>query len=217
MVRSLAITITLCTPAPLCPPRHPTLLPPSVPLVSPFSSSSGLAILSLFLSQSFLVTSSPCRFLPPCPPIFLSHRPRLFRNCFRLFLLLLRLPFAGEFRVPSVTTYFTTYFFSFSLSFSLSVVRFLHCSSFLLVAVWHPNRLASISRAVAPSSGLSRFLPPSALPFILEMGIGIHGTKLMITTSKQTVVRPTATCRAIYKFHSPPTSLFHLSPIRLVR
>lgn len=217
MVRSLAITITLCTPAPLCPPRHPTLLPLSVPLVSPFSSSSGLAILSLFLSQSFLVTSLPCRFLPPCPPIFLSHRPRLFRNCFRLFLLLLRLPLAGEFRVPSVTTYFTGVFFLLSLSFSLSVVRFLHCSSFLLVAVWHPNRLASISRAVAPSSGLSRFLPPSALPFILEMGIGIHGTKLMITTSKQTVVRPTATCRAIYKSHSPPTSLFHLSPIRLVR
>lgn len=111
---------------------------------------------------------------------------------------------------------YRSFFPSLSLSFSLSVVRFLHCSSFLLVAVWHPNRLASISRAVAPSSGLSRFLPPSALPFILEMGIGIHGTKLMITTSKQTVVR-TATCRAIYKSHSPPTSLFHLSPIRLVR
>lgn len=196
VVYSLAITITLCTPAPLCPPRRPALF--VVPPVSPFSFSSGLAILSFLLSQSFLITSSPCRSLPLGTPIILSHRPRLFRNCFRPFLLLLRLPLAGEFRVPSVTTYFTGVFILLSFSFAfLSFVFFIVHPS-LLPAVWHP-RLASISRAVAPSSGLSRFLPPSTLPFILEMGIGIHETKLMITTSKQRAERPTATCRVIYK------------------
>lgn len=110
---------------------------------------------------------------------------------------------------------------SFFPSLSLSLF-FPFCRSFSSLFILSSrcclaSQLASISRAVAPSSGLSRFLPPSALPFILEMGIGIHGTKLMITTSKQTAVRPTATCRAIYKSHSPPTSLFHLSSIRLVR
>lgn len=125
---SLAITITLCTPAPLCPPplpRHPA--PFVVPPVSLLSSASGLAVFSFFPSQSFLIASLPCRSLSPRPPIILLHRPRLFRNCFQPSLLLLRLPLAGEFRVPFVTTYFTGV--SLLLSLSLSLVCFLHCSS----------------------------------------------------------------------------------------
>lgn len=74
-------------------------------------------------------------------------------------------------------------FLSFSLFPFLSFVSFI-VHPFLPLAAWHP-RLASISRAIAPSSGLLRLLPPFALPFILEMDIGIHETKLMITTSKQ--------------------------------
>lgn len=155
---------------------------------------------------------------PPSPPIILSHRPRRFRNCFRPFLLLLRLPLAGEFRVPSVTTYFTGVFSSFSsASPSLSLVCFLHCSSFSSPCCLAPQAGIYFSTPLAPSFGLSRFLLPSALSFILEMGIGIHETKLMITTSKQRAERPTATCRAIYKSHSSLTSLFHLSPIQLFR
>lgn len=60
---------------------------------------------------------------------------------------------------------------------------------------------------VAPSI----YLPPDCLspspPFILEMGAGIHETKLMITTSKQRAERPTATCPAIHMSHHPPPLL----------
>lgn len=72
-----------------------------------------------------------------------------------------------------------------------------------------------------PSHLLPDFLPPSQPPpFILEMGGGIHETKLMITTSKQRTERPTATCRAIYIYRllRPATPFLpSFLPTRLVR
>lgn len=187
---------SLYTRATPCPPRRPALF--VVPPVSPFSFSSGLAVLSFLLSQSFLITSSPCRFLPLGPPDHPVASTTAIPQLFSTFLALVavaacrRISRAFRYHVLYWSFYPSLFFFRF-LSFVFFIV---HPS--LLPAVWHPG-LASISRAVAPSSGLSRFLPPSTLPFILEMGIGIHETKLMITTSKQRAERPTATCRVIYK------------------
>lgn len=109
---SSAITITLCTPAP--PFRGSLPVSPPAPFAL-FRPCSGLLVLraaTFRLSSSPSVPSSLClvsslRFVslsyPSCLPIVLSHRPRLFRNCFRPFLLLLRLQLAGGLRMPSVT------------------------------------------------------------------------------------------------------------------
>lgn len=112
MLYSSAITITLCTPAP--PFRGSLPVSPPAPFAL-FRPCSGLLVLraaTFRLSSSPSVPSSLClvsslRFVslsyPSCLPIVLSHRPRLFRNCFRPFLLLLRLQLAGGLRMPSVT------------------------------------------------------------------------------------------------------------------
>lgn len=88
-------------------------------------------------------------------------------------------------RISRAFRYYVLYWsFSPSLSFPFPRLFPSLFIPFFPLAARHP-RLASISRAIAPSSALLRLLPPSALPFILEMDIGIHETKLMITTSKQ--------------------------------
>lgn len=69
--------------------------------------------------------------------------------------------------------------FSFPLLF---IVRL-----FLPFAVWHPGWYLFLEPSHPPHD---TFFLPRLFPFILEMGVGIHETKLMITTSKQ---RPTAT------------------------
>lgn len=197
---------SLCTPAPLCPPRHPpSLLLLFRPSASGFSLSFSLSLFSSLLRH---VVSLPLS--PDHPVASTTAIPQLFST----FLALVAV--AACRRISRAFRYHVLYwsFFLLSLFRFLSFVFFV-VHPFLLLAVWHP-RLVSISRTVAPSSALSHFLPPSALPFILQMGIGIHETKLMITTSKQQTERPTATCRVIYKSPSPPISLFHLSPIRLV-
>lgn len=205
VVYSLAITITLCTPAPLCPPRHPPslllLFRPSHPrLDSPFSLSFSLSLFSSLLRH---VVSLPLS--PDHPVASTTAIPQLFST----FLALVAV--AACRRISRAFRYHVLYwsFFLLPLFRFLSFVFFV-VHPFLLLGVWHP-RLVSISRAVAPSSALSHFLPPSALPFILEMGIGIHETKLMITTSKQQTERPTATCRVIYKSPSPPIPLSSLT------
>jgi hypothetical protein len=106
------------------------------------------------------------------PPIILSRRPQLFRNCFRPFLLLLRLP--QDFACLPLPRTLPGYF-----SFSLTLLR----SSF---------RTSLSPLCCLASPGWYLFLDPSHLPsdfplfsFILEMGEGIHETKLMITTSKE--------------------------------
>lgn len=199
---------SLYTRATVSSPSSPLLLLflPSHPrLDSPFSLSFSLSLFSSLLRH---VVSLPLS--PDHPVASTTAIPQLFST----FLALVAV--AACRRISRAFRYHILYwsFFLLSLFRFLSFVFFV-VHPFLLLAVWHP-RLVSISRAVAPSSALSHFLPPSALPFILEMGIGIHETKLMITTSKQQTERPTATCRVIYKSPSPPTSLFHLSPIRLV-
>lgn len=194
VVYSLAITITLCTPAPLCPPRHPG--PPfAVPPVSSLSSSPLSLSFSLSLFSSLLrhVVSSP---LP------LRHVPRSsgrIDHGYSAIVFDLSCSYCSCRSQENFTCLSLLHtlleFFSFVLSHSL--VCFLYCSSLSSSYCC----LASISRAVAPFSALSRFLLHSALSFILEMGIGIHEMKLMITTSKQRAERPTATCRAVYKSH----------------
>lgn len=176
MVYSLAITITLSVH-----PRHrvsPTFLSPPPPpprcssyftllvLVSTRRCSFSLSLPLFAFSLRFFGASSPCPL-----PIILSRRPQLFRNCFRPFLLLLRLPqdFAC---LSSPRTYTLPGFLLLS-----------HSLSFLFFAV-HPFlfrclRLASTSRSVAPFFGLSLF------SFILEKDEGIHETKLMITASEE--------------------------------
>lgn len=137
VVYSPAITITLSVH-----PRHRVSLNSFrslrvVPLISPFSSRLVVPSISLLLflfspSLRFFVRviPSPLVFSPPSSfPIILSRRPQLFRNCFRPFLLLLRLP-----RVPSITAYFT----GISLLFSLSFVPLFDVRPFYLSAVRHP-------------------------------------------------------------------------------
>lgn len=94
---------------------------------------------SLFISFCFLF-SLPRLFpsllvaaLLPRAPIVLSRRPRLFRNCFRPFLLLLRLQLAGGFRMPSVTAR------ALPESLFLFFLRsYLSCSPHCLVQLsWH--------------------------------------------------------------------------------
>lgn len=146
---SLAITITLCTPAPLC-PLPPVTLPPSLFLLfrssrprldSPFSLSFPLSLFSSLLCH---VVS-----LSPRPPIILLHRPRLFRNCFQPSLLLLRLPLAGEFRVPFVTTYFT------GVSLLLSLFPFSRL---------FPSLFIPFFPLLPGTPGWHQFLEPSHLP-----------------------------------------------------
>lgn len=180
---SLAITITLCTPAPLCPPP-PVTLPPSLFLLfrssrprldSPFSLSFPL---SLF-SHRFFAMSFPLPSAPDHPVASTTAIPQLFST----FLALVAV--AACRRISRAFRYYVLYWsFSPSLSFPFSRLFPSLFIPFFPLAARHP-RLASISRAIAPSSALLRLLPPSALPFILEMDIGIHETKLMITTSKQ--------------------------------
>lgn len=201
---SLAITITLCTPAPLCP------LPPP-PSPCPLRCSSCFAplvrvwtrrFLLLSLSQPFLIASLPCRSLSPRPPIILLHRPRLFRNCFQPSLLLLRLPLAR--RISRAFRYYVLYWsFSPSLSLSFPFSRLF------------PSLFIPFSPSLPGTPGWHQFpepshlpphfcvsSPPFALPFILEMDIGIHETKLMITTSKQR--RTTNSYLSILLPASPP-------------
>lgn len=172
-------------------------------LDSSFSLSSSL--------KSFLITSSPCRF----PPFLDPRSSCRIDHGYSAIVFDLSCSYCGcrlqeNFAcLPLLLHTLLKFFFSFFfLSPSLGWFSLLFIPFFFLLSGMN-------SHAVAPSSGLSRFLPPSALSFILEMGIGIHETKLMITTSKQRAERPTATCRAIYKSHSPSTSLFHVSPIYL--
>lgn len=181
-------TVSSPSPCPLrCPSRFALLV---LVWTSPFSLSFSLGLFSSLLRR---VVSSP---LVPRSSCRIDHEaiPQLFSTFLALVAVAAckRISRAFRYHVLYWSFYPSLFFFRF-LSFVFFIV---HPS--LLPAVWHP-RLASISRAVAPSSGLSRFLPPSTLPFILEMGIGIHETKLMITTSKQRAERPTATCRVIYK------------------
>lgn len=69
-----------------------------------------LSLLSLLLRRVVLAPASPRG------PIILSRRPRLFRNCFQAFLLLLRLPLL---RATSRASRYPRYFTGVSLSFSV--------------------------------------------------------------------------------------------------
>lgn len=69
-----------------------------------------LGLLSLLLRRVVLAPASPRG------PIILSRRPRLFRNCFQAFLLLLRLPLL---RATSRASRYPRYFTGVSLSFSV--------------------------------------------------------------------------------------------------
>lgn len=210
VVYSLAITITLCTPAPLCPPlflrcssRFAVLVLVWTRLFPPSFSFTLFSSLLCHVVSSPLLPRSSCRIDHGYSTIVFD----LSCSCCgcRLQENFACLP------LPRTLLEF------FPLSPSLSLVCFLHCSPFSSPCCLAPRVGIYFSTPLAPSFGLSRFLLPSALSFILEMGIGIHETKLMITTSKQRAERPTATCRTIYKFHSSLTSLFHLSPIQLFR
>lgn len=141
-----------------------------------------LGLLSLLLRRVVLAPAIPRG------PIILSRRPRLFRNCFQAFLLLLRLPLL---RATSRASRYPRYFTGVSLSFS--VFPAFSASSSIPLYRSPPRRAPRFgiyfSTYVAPT-----YLSSSRPPFILEMGTGIHETKLMITTSKQRAARPTATC-----------------------
>lgn len=135
LVYSLAITITLGTPAPPCPSVLSRfslcsflLLVRVLPELSLFLSLSRPFALCMYVcvrifplasSHRFFAMSSlhPPLFFPSWRiPIILSRRPRLFRNCFRVFLLLLRLLLLrGTFYVPSVTAVLYRRDVSFSL------------------------------------------------------------------------------------------------------
>lgn len=136
VVYSLAITITHYTPAPSCFPSLFLLFSALFALFLLFRPSRPRIRCILYLtffvfSLCFFAVSFPFR-----PSIVLS--PRLFRNCFRLFLLLLRL----QWRISRAFRYVTAYFTGISsLLFSLSFFR----SSFLSPCC--PTlRSASISR-----------------------------------------------------------------------
>lgn len=186
---SLYTRATVSSPSP-CPLRCPSRF---ALLVLVWTRHSLFPSLSVF-SHHFFAMSFPPPWSPDHPVASTTAIPQLFSTFLALVAVAAcrRISRAFRYHVLYWSFYPSLFFFRF-LSFVFFIV---HPS--LLPAVWHPG-LASISRAVAPSSGLSRFLPPSTLPFILEMGIGIHETKLMITTSKQRAERPTATCRVIYK------------------
>lgn len=128
MVYSPAITITLSVH-----PRHRVSLNSFrplrvVPLISPFSSRLVVPSISLLLflfspSLRFFVRVIPSPLVFPLPssfPIILSRRPQLFRNCFRPFLLLLRLP-QDLACLPLPRTSPRFLFFSHSLSFLSSM------------------------------------------------------------------------------------------------
>lgn len=132
MVYSLAITITHYTPAPSCPSSPPlslslSLIPYSfcvVPSVSLFSSSYRFAVFSISLSSFFLFAflSSLSLFVLR---LFCRVGHGLFRNCFRSFLLLLRLQrrISRAFRYRVLYRDFSSsslsFFFSFFILFSL--------------------------------------------------------------------------------------------------
>lgn len=180
---SLAITITLCTPAPLCPSPPPSPCPLRcsscfAPLVRVWTRRF-LFLSLLVFSHRFFAMSFPLPSDPDHPVASTTAIPQLFST----FLALVAV--AACRRISRAFRYYVLYWsFSPSLSFPFSRLFPSSFIPFFPLAARHP-RLASISRAIAPSSGLLRLLPPSALPFILEMDIGIHETKLMITTSKQ--------------------------------
>lgn len=146
-----------------------------------------------------LVASSPCRPRPRLPswpdhPVASATAiPQLFSS----FLALVAVAaVAGDFTclpLPAVLYRGVPFFLRLS-----RLLRLVVHPSLPLSSVGRPASV-SISR---PMSHLPTYLSPSRPPFILEMGTGIHETKLMITTSKQRAARPTATCPAIHISHS---------------
>jgi len=180
VVYSLAITITLCTSAPLCPPRHPApfVVPPISLLVWTLDYYLFLSLLVFshrFFAMSFFLPSfvprSSCRIDHDYSAI-VFNLPCSCCGCRRI---------SRAFRYHVLYWSFSSFFFLF-----LPLVCFLYCSSLSSPRCLVPKGSElSISQAIASSSRLSCLFPPFALPFILEMGIGIHETKLMITTSKQ--------------------------------
>lgn len=186
--------------------RPPVLSLPIPPLSARSSSTSSLsstlrpfapracAYVCLCLPPPFpwppLVASSPCRPRPP-PPLVARSSCRVGHGysaiVFKLSCSCCGCRCCGRLHVPPVTRGTLPGCPFLSPSFPPSPPRRPSLSTALLRRA--PRFGIYFSTYVAPT-----YLSPSRPPFILEMGTGIHETKLMITTSKQRAARPTATC-----------------------
>lgn len=183
---SLYTRATMFSPS-SCPLRCPLRFPPlsSFRLDSPFSLPSSLSL-------SFLITSSPCRSSPLSPdhPVVSTMAiPQLFSTFLALVAARRRISHAFRYHVLCWSFFPLFSFSSPPPSLSLSFLTIFFIPFFpLLSGIYFSSR----------RTFLRTFAFPPALSFILEMGIGIHETKLMITTSKQRTERPTATLVEIY-------------------
>lgn len=230
VVYSLAITITLRTPAPPCPLRFPLSFPLSIILLR------SSLLRRVVPPVSFLTASLHARG----PTESLSFALRFSSlSCHVAVLLPTRLdhPVALTTAIPQLFSTLLALIAAFANGWdggwgTLRACRyrawFTELSSLLLASFHRPS--LSVPRCLAarprclfldpshlPLDFTPSLSPPPPSPFILQMDAGIHETKLMITTSKQRrAERPTATCRTVYTFHPPtPVSLFIPPTLRL--